>query len=53
MFSIIDTRPNIVFASVIARHFANNSFDQLNQAIKAILQYLKNIKEIEIIYSIK
>ena len=41
MFSMVETRPDIAFATLIASQFAKNPGHQHTKAVKTILQYLK------------
>lgn len=50
IFLIVETRPDITFTTLVMSHFAKNPSHQHNKAIKTIFQYLKAIKETEIIY---
>lgn len=50
MFSIVETRPNITFATSVASHFAKNPSHQHTKTVKTILQYLKGSKNREITY---
>lgn len=51
MFSIVETRPNIVFATSVASCFAKSLSYQHIEVVKTILQYLKGSNKQEIIYS--
>lgn len=50
IFSIVETRPDIVFATSIASCFTKNPGHQHTKAIKTILQYLKGLQERGITY---
>ena len=50
MFSIVEIRPNIAFATSVASCFATNPGHQYTEAVKTILQYLKGSSEQEITY---
>lgn len=50
MFSIVETRPNIAFATSITSCFAKNLGHQYTRAIKIILHYLKGLREWGITY---
>lgn len=50
MFSIVETRPDIAFSTLVASCFAKNSFYQHTEAVKTILKYLKKMKTQGIIY---
>lgn len=50
MFSIVETRPNISFATSVASRFAKNLGHQHTEAVKPILRYLKGSKERGITY---
>lgn len=50
MFSMIETRPNIVFATFIASCFAKNLDHQHTKVVKTILQYRKGSKDYGITY---
>lgn len=45
MFSIIEMKPNIIFAILIAIRFAKNAGHQYTKVVKTILQYLKDSKK--------
>ena len=51
MFSMVETRPDIAFATSIASRFAKNPDHQHTEAVKTILRYLKGSREREITYS--
>lgn len=51
IFSIVETKPNIAFATFVASYFAKNLGHQHNKTIKTILQYLKSLNKRKIIYS--
>lgn len=50
MFSIVKTRPNIVFATSVASCFSKNLSQQYTKAVKTILRYLKRSKNYSITY---
>lgn len=50
MFLMVETRPNIAFATSIISCFAKNLSHQYIKAIKTILQYLKGSKKQKITY---
>lgn len=50
IFSIIETRPDIAFATSVASQFAKNPGHQHTEMVKIILLYFKDIKERGIIY---
>lgn len=50
MFSMVETRPDIVFATSIASRFAKNLGHQHTEAVKTILRYLKGSRERGITY---
>ena len=50
MFSIVETRPNIAFATSVASHFAKNQGYQYTEIVKTILQYLKGLNKQKITY---
>ena len=45
MFSIVETRPDIAFATSVAARFAKNPGHQHTEAVKTILRYLKGSRE--------
>ena len=45
MFSIVETRPDIAFATSVTAQFVKNSGHQHIEAVKIILQYFKGSKE--------
>lgn len=51
MFSIVETRPDIIFATFIASSFAKNPDHQYTEVVKTILQYLKGSNKQRITYS--
>lgn len=53
MFSIIETRPNIVFAIFLICFFAKNLNQPHSKIVKTIFQYLKNLKHPDITYKKK
>lgn len=50
IFLILETRPNIAFAILVASRFVKNPRSQNTEVIKTILQYFKDFREREIIY---
>lgn len=50
MFSMVETRPNIAFATSIASRFAKNLGHHYTKAVKTILQYLKGSQDQGITY---
>ena len=50
MFSMVETRPDIAFATSVASRFAKNPGHQHTKAVKTILQYLKGSRERGITY---
>lgn len=50
IFSMIETEPNITFATFVVSQFAKNSSYQHSKVVKTILQYLKAINETRITY---
>lgn len=50
IFFIVETRPDIAFATSIISQFAKNSSYQHTKAMKTILQYLKATRDIRITY---
>ena len=50
MFSMVETRPDIAFATLLASRFAKNPGHQHTKAVKTILQYLKGSKDQGIMY---
>lgn len=50
MFSMVETRPDIAFATSIAIRFAKNQGHQHTEALKTILRYLKGSRERGITY---
>lgn len=50
MFSMVETRPDIAFATSIASRFAKNQGHQHTEAVKTILRYLKGSRERGITY---
>lgn len=50
MFSIIETKPSIIFAISITSFFAQNLNYQYTKAAKTILEYINNLKQQNIIY---
>lgn len=45
MFSIVETRPDITFATSVVVWFTKNPSHQYTKVVKIILQYLKSSKE--------
>lgn len=50
---MVETRPNITFATFVVSRFAKNLAHKYSKAVKSIFWYLKAIKEIEITYNSK
>lgn len=50
MFSIIKTRPDIVFAIFFISQFAKNLSHLYIKVVKTFLKYLKSLKHYEITY---
>ena len=50
MFSMVETRPDIAFATSVASRFAKNPSHQHTEAVKTILRYLKSSRERGITY---
>lgn len=50
MFSMIETRPNIAFSTLVMSRFSKNLLNQHIKAEKSIFQYLKDIRDQSIIY---
>ena len=50
MFSVVETRPNIAFATSVASCFAKNPGRQYTKAVKTILWYLKGSNKRGITY---
>lgn len=50
MFSIVETKPNITFATFVVSHLAKNPGYQNTKAVITILQYLKDLNKQEITY---
>lgn len=50
IFSMIETGPDITFATSVVSQFAKNPSYQYSKVVKTILQYLKAIKETRITY---
>lgn len=50
MFSMVETRLNIAFATSVANQFTKNLSHQYTKAVKTILQYFKGLKKRGIIY---
>ena len=53
MFSIVETKPNIKFVTLVASCFAKNLGHQYIKVVKTILQYLKKLKDWGIIYDVQ
>ena len=50
MFSMVETRPDIAFATSVVSRFAKNPSRQYTEAVKTILRYLKATKTVGITY---
>lgn len=50
MFSIVENRPDIVFTTSVVSRFAKNPSRQHIEAVKTILQYLKVMKTLSIMF---
>lgn len=50
MFSKVETRLNMIFATLVASRFAKNPDHLHTEAVKTILQYLKSSRERGIMY---
>ena len=50
MFLMVETRPDIAFATSVASRFAKNPGSQHTEVVKTILQYLKGSRERGITY---
>lgn len=50
IFSMVETRPNIAYATLVMSHFIKNPSHLPSKAVKTIFCYLKAIKDLEIIY---
>lgn len=50
MFSMVGTRPDIIFATSLVSCFAKNLFRQHTEAVKTIMRYLKAIRTLGITY---
>ena len=50
MFSMVETRPDIAFATSVISRFAKNSSRQYTEAVKTIMRYLKAIRSVGITY---
>lgn len=50
MFSMVETRPNIAFATSVASRYAKNPSHLHIEAVKTILKYLKGSKDRGIVY---
>lgn len=53
MFSIIETKPDIIFAISIISRFAKNLRHRYTKVVKTILRYLKGSREYKITYSVQ
>lgn len=53
MFSMVETRPDIAFATSLVSRFAKNSSHHHTEVVKTILKYLKGSKHRDIIYGRK
>ena len=53
IFSIVETRPEVRFATLIASCFAKNPGNQHTEVVKTILQYLKGTRDQDITYLAK
>lgn len=51
IFSIVEIKLDITFATSIASRFTKNNGHQYIKSMKMILRYLKSMKECEIAYS--
>lgn len=47
---MVETRPNIIFATALAARFSKNSFHKHTKAVKTIFKYLKSSRKQRIIY---
>lgn len=45
MFSMVETRPDVAFTTLVASCFAKNPGHQQIEVVKTILQYLKGTKD--------
>ena len=50
MFSMVETRPDIAFATSVASRFSKNPNHLHNEAVRTILKYLKGSKDRGIVY---
>ncbi len=50
IFSIVETRPDIAFATSVVSRFAKNLSQQHTKAVKTIMRYLKATKTVGIMY---
>lgn len=50
MFSIVERKPDIAFATSLISHFVKNPGHQHTKAVKIILQYLKGFRKRGILY---
>ncbi len=53
MFSMVETRPDITFATSVVSRFAKNLFHQYSKAVKTIFWYLKATRDTGITYGWK
>lgn len=51
IFSMVETRPDIAFATSVASRFAKNPSHQHTEAVKTILRYMKGSRQQGITYS--
>lgn len=50
IFSMVETRPNVAFATSVVSRFAKNPGHKHMEAVKMILRYLKRFRDLEITY---
>ncbi len=50
MFSMVETRPDIAFATSVVSRFAKNPSRQHTEAVKTIMRYLKATRNLGITY---
>ena len=50
IFSMVETRPDITFATLVVSRFANNPSRQHTEAVKTIMRYLKATRTLVITY---
>ncbi len=50
MFSMVETRPDIAFATSVVSRFAKNQSQQHIKAVKTIMRYLNATRTVEITY---